>query len=60
MMPPEKVTTPEFVERLRKTVLRICEERTGNKGDRKNNRLKCESWDVDLMGDGSWICGKGS
>ena len=26
--------------------------------DRKNNRLKCESWDVDLMGDGSWRCGR--
>ena len=26
--------------------------------DRKNNRLNCESWDVDLMGDGSWRCGR--
>ena len=31
VIPPEKVATPEFVEKIRSTVLRVAEERTGNK-----------------------------
>ncbi|MEE2783879.1 MAG: phytanoyl-CoA dioxygenase family protein [Pseudomonadota bacterium] len=30
VIPPEKVATPEFIERVRNTVLRIAEARTGN------------------------------
>ena len=30
VIPPEKVATPDFLERMRETVLRIAEERTGN------------------------------
>ena len=29
VIPPEKVTTPEFVERVRNVILRVIEERTG-------------------------------
>lgn len=31
IIPPEKVASPEFIERIRNTVLRVAEERTGNK-----------------------------
>lgn len=31
VIPPEVVTTPAFVERIRNTVLRVAEERTGNR-----------------------------
>jgi hypothetical protein len=44
------------LERL-KRIKQLIDE---GQADRKNNRLKCESWDVDLMGDGSWRCGRGS
>ena len=30
VIPPEKVASPEFLERMREAVLRIAEERTGN------------------------------
>jgi hypothetical protein len=30
VIPPEKVASPEFIERIRNTVLRVAEERTGN------------------------------
>ena len=30
VIPPEKVASPDFLERMRETVLRIAQERTGN------------------------------
>ena len=37
VVPPEKVAPPEFIERLRNTVLRVAEERTGQKFSLEEN-----------------------
>ena len=60
---PKGYVTSHFIldyrEIIQDTEVSYHPER-GPQADRKNNRLKCESWDVDLMGDGSWRCGRGS
>ena len=37
VIPPEKVAPPEFIDRLRNTVLRVAEERTGEKFSLERN-----------------------